>query len=109
MIKTIALKDNYSIQLVPDFWEKNISVKLVDEVNNADTLLAVWKGGKWSSDSPINMSKMFQIMKQYPKVKRVTKNVFETLKGAPEPSKNITKYFSCFKRRVNIKIYNIVK
>ena len=109
MIQTIALKDNYSIQLIPDSWEKNISIKLVDEVNNTNTLLAVWNGGKWRSDSPINMSKMFHIMKQYPKVKRMTKNTFTYLKATHEPSKNIIKRWDCFIRKVNIQIYNIVK
>jgi hypothetical protein len=109
MTQTISLKDNYAIQLIPDTWDKHISVVLVDEVNNSNTTLGIWKGGKWSSDSPINMSKMFQIMKQYPKVKRMTRNVFQVLKNTPEPSKQITKTWSCFRRRVNVKIHNIVK
>jgi hypothetical protein len=48
MTQTISLKDNYAIQLIPDSWEKNISVVLVDEVNNSNILLGIWRGGKWS-------------------------------------------------------------
>jgi PhoPQ-activated pathogenicity-related protein len=109
MTQTVSLKDNYAIQFIPDSWEKNISVVLVDEVNNSNTLLGVWRGGKWSSDSPINMSKMFQIMKQYPNVKRTIKKVAQSLKDTPEPSKNLSRKWSCFRRRVNVKVHNIMK
>ena len=42
MIKTVAIKDNYAVQIVPDSWDKNIKVYLVDEVNDAQTTLATW-------------------------------------------------------------------
>jgi len=109
MVQTLALKDNYSVQIVPDTWEKTISIRLIDEVNNNDTLLATWQGGKWGSDSPVNMDKMFSIMKQYSKVKRATKKVFKFMKEGPEPSQNLNKKWSCFKRRFNVGVHNMTK
>jgi hypothetical protein len=38
MVTTIALKDNYASQIIPDSWDKNIKVCLVDEVNNFENL-----------------------------------------------------------------------
>jgi hypothetical protein len=109
MNKIVAIKDNYAVEIVPDMFDKNISVRLVDEINNINTTLATWFGGKWESDSPIGMSKLFEITKKYPKVKRAVRMSFEELKNTPEPSKNITRTWSCFRRRVNVKIHNIVK
>jgi hypothetical protein len=50
MIKTVAIKDNYAVQIVPDSWDKNIKVYLVDEVNDAQTVLATWQNGRWTSE-----------------------------------------------------------
>jgi hypothetical protein len=110
MNKIVAIKDNYAVEIVPDLFEKNISVRLVDEVNNITTTLATWFGGKWSSDSPIGMSKFFEVTKNYPKVKRAVKTSFSVLKeNNTDPAKTVTKTWSCFRRRVNVKIHNIVK
>lgn len=110
MTQTIALKDNYSLQIAPDLFEKEINVCLLDEVNNAKTLLAVWKGGKWHSDSPTNMSKMFSLIKEHRKLKRLINNSFVALKeNSIDPTKTVTKTWNCFRRRVNVKIHNIVK
>lgn len=110
MNKIIAIKDNYSVEIVPDMFDKNISVRLVDEVNNISTTLATWFGGKWSSDSPMSMSKFFEITKNYPKVKRAVKTSFSVLKeNNVDPTKTVTKTWSCFRRRVNVKIHNIIK
>lgn len=110
MNKIIAIKDNYSVEIIPDMFDKNISVRLVDEVNNINTTLATWFGGKWNSDSPISMSKFFELTKKYPKVKRAVKVSFSNLKeNAVDPTKTVTKTWNCFRRRVNVKIHNIVK
>ena len=110
MNKIIAIKDNYSIEIVPDVFDQNISVRLVDEINNINTTLAIWFSGKWSSDSPLGMNKFFEVIKKYPKVKRAVKASFSTLKeNAVDPTKTVTKTWSCFRRRVNVKIHNIVK
>ncbi len=65
MTKLIALKDNFTLQIIPDTWEKDINVCLIDEVNDTVTKLATWKGGKWTSESPIGMGKMFDVIKHY--------------------------------------------
>lgn len=110
MNKIVSIKDNYSVEIVPDLFEKNISVRLVDEINNVSATLATWFNGKWSSDSPIGMSKFFEVTKNYPKVKRAIKTSFSTLKeNNVDPTKSVTKTWSCFRRRVNVKIHNIVK
>jgi hypothetical protein len=109
MIQTFALKDNYSIQIISDTWEKTIDVNLIDDVNNINILLATWYGGKWKSDSPVSLNKMFYIMKQYPKVKRITKKVFQMLKTNQEPSQMINKRLKYFKRKLTINFYNIFK
>jgi hypothetical protein len=110
MNKIVSIKDNYSVEIVPDLFEKNISVRLVDEINSISGVLAVWSGGKWSSDTPIGINKFFEVTKKYPKVKRAVKASFSTLKeNANDPTKTVTKTWSCFRRRVNVKIHNIVK
>lgn len=110
MNKIVAIKDNYSVEIVPDMFDKNISVRLVDEVNNTNTILATWFGGKWDSDTPGSMNKFLEIAKKYPKVKRAVKASFSVLKeNVVDPSRTITKTWSCFRRRVNVKIHNIVK
>ena len=110
MNKIVAIKDNYSVEIIPDSFEKNINVRLVDEVNNINTTLATWFSGKWSSDSPIGMSKFFEVTKKYPKVKRAIKTSFSTLKeNNVDPTKTVTKTWNCFCRRVNVKIHNIAK
>jgi len=87
MITTIALKDNYAAQIIPDAWDKNIKVCLVDEVNNATTILA------------------------YPKLKRSLKKAYQYLKTDIYEANISTwsKTFSCFKRRVKIKVYRALK
>ena len=110
MNKIVAIKDNYSVEIIPDVFDQNISVRLVDEINNINTTLAIWFSGKWSSDSPLGMSKFFEVTKKYPKVKRAVKASFSTLKeNNNNPTKTVTKTWSCFRRRVNVKIHNIVK
>lgn len=109
MNKIIAIKDNYAVEIIPDSYEKHITVQLVDEVNNITTTLAVWFGGKWSSDSPVNINKFFGLLKQYPRVKRNVKKAFTDIKNGPHPSQNINKTWSCFKRRFNVSIHNITK
>jgi hypothetical protein len=80
MTKSITLKDNFTLQITPDTWEKDINVCLIDEVNDTITKLATWKGGKWISESPIGMNKMFDVIKRYPKAKRLIKETFKELK-----------------------------
>ena len=110
MVHTIALKDNYSIKIIPDTFDKCISIKLIDEVNSISTTLTTWFGGKWDSDSPIGINQFFEITKKYPKVKRAIKLSFSTLKeNSADPTKTVTKTWNCFRRRVNVKIHNIVK
>jgi hypothetical protein len=110
MNKIIALKDNFTLQIIPDTWEKDINVCLIDEVNDTVTKLATWKGGKWTSESPIGMGKMFDVIKRYPKVKRLIKETFKELKESTVPqTKTITRTWNCFHRRVNVKIHNIIK
>lgn len=109
MNKIIAIKDNYAVEVIPDSYEKQITVQLIDEVNNITTTLAVWFGGKWSSDSPMSFNKFFEVIKQYPKVKRSVRKAFINLKYGPEPSNNINQRWNCFKRRVNVSIHNMTK
>jgi hypothetical protein len=110
MTKSLSLKDNFTLQITPDTWEKDIDVCLIDEVNDTVTKLATWKGGKWKSESPIGIGKMFEIVKTYPKAKRLIKSTFTELKESVVPqTKTITRTWSCFRRRVNVRIHNIVK
>jgi len=111
MVKTVAIKDNYAVQIVPDSWDKNIKVYLVDEVNDAQTTLATWQNGRWISDSFMNLNKFFELINLYPKLKRSLKKAHQYLKmDIYEANINTwSKPFSCFKRRVKIKIYRALK
>jgi hypothetical protein len=110
MKKTIALKDNYSVEIISDLFEKNISVQLIDEVNNINTILATWFKGRWNYDSYVGISKFFEITKKYPKVKRAVKTSFISLKDSnTDPTRTVSKTWNCFCRRVNVKIHNIIK
>ena len=109
MNKIIAIKDNYSVEVISDLYDKNITVQLVDEINNITTTMAMWFNGKWDSDSPMGMNKFFEVVKEYPKVKRNVRKAFSNLKKGPEPSQNISKTWNCFRRRISIKIHNVVK
>jgi len=111
MTKTIALKDNYALQITPDSWDKNIKVCLIDEVNNAQTLLAVWENGRWTSDSYMNLNKFFEIINLYPKIKRYLKQTYQYLKTNMYETnvKTWSKVFNCFRRRVKIKVYKALR
>ena len=111
MVTTIALKDNYAAQIVPDAWDKNIKVCLVDEVNNTTTILAIWQDGRWISDSYMNLNKFFELINLYPKLKRSLKQAYQYLKANVYEANISTwsKTFSCFKRRVKIKVYRALK
>lgn len=111
MVTTIALKDNYAAQIVPDAWDKNIKVCLVDEVNNVTTVLAIWQSGRWVSDSYMNLNKFFELIHSYPKLKRSLKKAYQYLKANVYEANISTwsKTFSCFKRRVKIKVYRALK
>jgi len=111
MIKTVAIKDNYAVQIVPDAWDKNIKVYLVDEVNDAQTTLATWQGGRWISDSYMNLNKFFEIINMYPKVKKYLKQTYQYLEtNVYEANLKVwSKTFDCFRRRVKIKIYRALK
>jgi len=111
MVTTIALKDNYAAQIVPDAWDKNIKVCLVDEVNNTTTVLATWQSGRWISESYMNLNKFFELIHSYPKLKRSLKKAYQYLKAnVYEANINTwSRTFSCFKRRVKIKVYRALK
>ena len=111
MVTTIALKDNYAVQIIPDSWDKNIKVCLVDEVNNATTILAIWQNGKWVSESYMNLNKFFELINSYPKLKRSLKKTYQYLKMDVYEAnvKTWSRTFSCFKRRVKIKVYRALK
>ena len=111
MIKTVAIKDNYAVQIVPDSWDKNIKVYLVDEVNNSQTVLAIWQSGRWISDSYVNLNKFFEIINLYPKVKKYLKQTYQYLEANVYETnlKVWSKTFNCFRRRVKIKIYKALK
>lgn len=111
MIKTVAIKDNYAVQIVPDSWDKNIKIYLIDEVNDAQTVLATWQDGRWISDSYMNLNKFFELINSYPKLKRSLKKAYQYLKVNVYEANISTwsKTFSCFKRRVKIKVYRALK
>ena len=111
MIKTVAIKDNYSVQIVPDSWDKNIKIYLIDEVNDAQTTLATWQEGRWTSDSYMNLNKFFEIINLYPKVKKHLTQTNQTLKtNVYETNLRVwSKTFNCFRRQVRIKIYKALK
>jgi hypothetical protein len=111
MVKTVAIKDNYAVQIVPDSWDKNIKVYLIDEVNNAQTTLATWQNGRWISDSYMNLNKFFEIINMYPRVKKYLQQTYQYLKtNVYEANFKVwSKTFNCFQRRVKIKIYRALK
>jgi hypothetical protein len=111
MVTTISLKDNYSAQIIPDTWDKNIKVCLIDEVNNTTTVLAIWQGGRWVSESYMNLNKFFELIHLYPKLKYMLKKAYECLKvNVYETNIKIwSKTLKCFYRLINIKIYRALK
>ena len=109
MNQVIPLKDNYSVHLIPDAWDKNIKVCLVDDVSKTNTALTVWEGGRWKSESYSGLGKFFDIVKRHPKVKRALKNAFAEVQTPHEHTKTATKTLKCFRRRIYIEVYKILK
>ena len=51
MNKSITLENNHELQLIPDAWDKTITVYLFDTINDTRVTLTTFEGGKWSSIS----------------------------------------------------------
>jgi hypothetical protein len=109
MTNTISLKDNYSLQIVADNWDKVIYVWLTDDRGNKNTLLSTWRNGKWSMNC-FNGGQFFELAKKYSKIKRCVRNAFEHIHNTEYETtikKTWTK-LNCFKRRVRMKFYKII-
>jgi len=109
MTNTIALKDNYSLQIIADNWDKVIYVWLADDRVNKNTLLSTWRHGKWETNN-FNSGQFFELAKRYSKVKRCIRNAFEHIHNTEYETtvKKTWVKFNCLKRRVRMKFYKII-
>lgn len=108
MIQKVQLPDNYSVQIVPDAWDDNIKVHLIDPISDVQTTLAVFENGRWRSKCIRNLDKFFEIMKLYPAVRRAVKKSF----GVVRDSNLYGPFFvtlNCFRRRLIVQLHNITK
>lgn len=109
MTNTITLKDNYSLQIVADNWDKAIYVWLTDDSGDKNTLLSTWRSGKWNMNC-FNGGQFFELAKKHSRIKKYIKNAFEHI-HSNEYETTIRKTWTklnCFKRRIRIKFYKII-
>ncbi len=108
MTNTITLRDNYSLQIVADNWDKVIYVWLMDRSGDKNTLLSTWKNGKWEINC-FNGGQFFELAKRYSKIKKYIHSAFEHIHSNEYEStvkKTWTK-FNCIKRRIRMNFYKI--
>jgi hypothetical protein len=108
MIQKVPLPNNYNVQIVPDTWDNNIKVHLVDPISDVQTTLAVFENGRWRSEYVRNLSRFFEIMKLYPAVRRAVKKSFGYIRDA-HPYGSFFLTLNCFKRKLTVQLHNITK
>jgi len=107
MNKSITLENNHELQLIPDAWEKTITVYLFDTINDTRVTLTTFRGGKWCSMSQLNIGRFFELVKSYPKIRVALKKVFGELREENTP--DFVTSMKCLRRRITIQIKKILK
>jgi hypothetical protein len=107
MNKLITLENNHELQLVPDAWEKTITVYLFDTINDTRVTLTTFSKGKWCSISQLNIDKFFELVKSYPRIRVALKKVFGELREENTP--DFITSMKCLRRRITIQIKKILK
>lgn len=107
MNKLITLENNHELQLVPDTWEKTITVYLFDTINDTRVTLTTFKDGKWYSMSQSNISRFFKLVKSYPKIRVALKKIFGELREENTP--DFVTSIKCLRRRIIIQIKKILR
>jgi hypothetical protein len=107
MNKSITLENNHELQLIPDAWEKTITVYLFDTINDTRVTLTTFRGGKWCSMSQLNIGRFFELVKSYPKIRVALKKVFGELREENTP--DFVTSIKCLRRRIIIQIKKILK
>jgi hypothetical protein len=107
MSRSITLENNHELQLVPDTWEKTITVYLFDTINDTRVTLTTFKGGKWYSMSQLNIGRFFELVKSYPKIRVALKKIFGELREEGTP--DFITSMKCLRRRITIQIKKILK
>lgn len=107
MNTSITLENNNELQLVPDAWEKTITVYLFDTVNDTRVTLTTFRGGKWDSISQTHIDKFFELVKSYPKIRVALKKVFSGLRE--EATNEFITSMKCLRRKITIQIKKHLK
>lgn len=107
MNKSITLENNHELQLVPDTWEKTITVYLFDTINDTRVTLTVFAGGKWSSISQSHIDKFFELVKSHPKIRIALKKIFGELREEGTP--DFITSMKCLRRKITIQIKKILR
>jgi hypothetical protein len=109
----LYLQNNYELQVAINKDEYTVTASLYDSVMDTTTTLSQWEGGKWTSNSPANLSKFFVIAKEYKRVKSVIHNAMEELREKPAEldsvNKSVKSNLNLFKRLAVLKYHRTVK
>jgi hypothetical protein len=108
MIQKVQLPDNYSVQIVPDTWDNNIKVHLIDPISDVQTTLAVFENGRWRSEYVRNLDKFFEILKMHPKVRTAIKKSYGIMRDT-QPYGPFLLQLQCLQRRTSIQIYKLFR
>lgn len=107
MNKSVTLENNFELQLVPDTYEKTITVYLFDTNSDTRVTLTTFEGGKWKSISREHIDKFFELVKIYPKIKIALKKVFGELRE--ETTNEFITSMKCLHRKITISIKRHLK
>ena len=109
MIEKVQLPDNYYLQVIPDTWDNNIKVHLIDPISDMQTVLAVFENGRWKSEYIRNLDRFFEILKMYPKVRAAIKRSFTYLRNAElGPYMDVVTFTKTLARQVNVNLYKLI-
>ena len=107
MSKSVTLENNFELQLIPDTFEKTITVYLFDINNDTRVTLTTFDGGKWKSISKDHVDKFFELIRVHPKIKIALKKVFGELRE--ETTNDFITSMKCLRRRITIQIKRHLK
>jgi hypothetical protein len=107
MNKSITLENNFELQLVPDSYEKTITVYLFDVSSDTRVTLTTFEGGRWKSISQTHIDKFFELVKNHPKIRVALKKVFGGLRE--ETTSEFITSMKCLRRKITIQIKKHLK
>jgi len=107
MSKSVTLENSFELQLIPDTYEKTVTVYLFDINNGTRVTLTTFESGKWKSISREHIDKFFELIRIYPKIKIALKKVFGELRE--ETTNEFITSMKCLRRKITIQIKRHLK